>query len=351
MICNQRTGMRRHVNLPIFIPELACPRRCIFCNQGRITGQTHIPAPVEVEGRISQYLATAPADADIEIAFFGGTFTALPLAAQQEYLASARHFIASGRVSSIRISTRPDFISESILDMLKMYSVATVELGIQSFSDAVLSASQRGYDRARAEEACRMVKNAGMALGVQLMIGLPVDSREQCLESCSLSAANGADMARIYPVLVLAGTELASMMEDGRYLPLDLEEAVESSADMLLALENDGIQVIRIGLQSSQDLIPGQSVIAGPYHPAFGELVEQCLYYRLACAEIESHGRSGKRSDCIHLEVPRGQLSKLIGQRRAGIKRLKNEYRLHELTVSEAAERSLTRRVVLKTDV
>lgn len=349
----------RHINLPVFISELACPGRCIFCNQSRITGHERPPTPEQASRIIATCMATVPEDAEVEIAFFGGSFTALPFALQRAYLNAAQSYASSGRIAGIRVSTRPDRINNSTLDLLDHYSVTTIELGVQSFDDRVLAGSRRGYDAATAIRACQLVKSRGFKLSVQLMIGLPGDSRQACRKSVSQSASLGADMARIYPTLVLKDTELADMTEAGSYIPLDLDEAISRAAEMLISMEAHGIQVIRIGLQSNTDLQPGQSIMAGPYHPAFGELVEQFIYYDLASQALEEFSRQGiapnSRKEGLEglsltLLVPAGHLSKMIGQHQANVLRLTAKYRLSSLKVAESPRSHAGRRVELISD-
>ncbi len=270
--------MKRHYNIPVFLPHAACPFRCVFCDQHLITARQTLPTPQEAADIIHRNLTTIPPDAEVEIAFFGGSFTALPLTEQEAYLAAARPFLAGGRVKSLRISTRPDCLSEEIFALLRRYDVRVIELGIQSFDDDVLRASGRGYPAAAAEQGCRAVQEAGFTLGVQLMPGLPGDTPEKSVNAAKKAVALGAKMARIYPTVVLKGTALARMADQGRYTPLTVPEAVETAARMRMVLDAAGIPVIRVGLYVGEELQNPENVRGGAYHSALGELVEQRIF-------------------------------------------------------------------------
>ena len=193
--------MKKHAIIPIFIPHLGCPCQCVFCNQQKITARTKAVSTDEVRETVERYLSTLAGldPSEIEIAFYGGSFTAIPIDAQTAYLEVANEYIDQGRVSSLHISTRPDCIDEEILSNLKRYNVNTIELGVQSFSDEVLRLSKRGHDSKTAREAARLVKERGFKLGIQLMIGLPGDSLESCIYSARETAALSPELARLYP--------------------------------------------------------------------------------------------------------------------------------------------------------
>ena len=279
--------MKKHAIIPIFIPHLGCPCQCVFCNQQKITARTKAVSTDEVRETVERYLSTL-ADLDsseIEIAFYGGSFTAIPIDAQTAYLEVANEYINQGRVSSLHISTRPDCIDEEILENLKCYNVSTIELGVQSFSDEVLRLSKRGHDSDTARKAAKLIKERGFKLGIQLMIGLPGDSLESCIYSARETVALSPELARLYPTLVIDGTELYDMYEDGNYEALSKEEALLRTKEMYKILHKAGINIMRVGLKST-DIIGGSDLSAingGTYHPAFRQLVEG----RIARDEIE----------------------------------------------------------------
>lgn len=264
----------RHYNIPVFIPGGACPFRCIFCDQNKITGKDNLPAPEEIEKIIRQHLATIPqTNTEIEVGFFGGTFTGLAAHQQEQCLKIVLPFIEAGRVRSIRISTRPDFISEGNLELLKKYHVKTIELGAQSMDDEVLTLSSRGHLTEATERASTMITGAGFSLGLQMMIGLPGDSEEKALQTAHRIVELRASETRIYPVLVIAGTELEKMYLTGQYQPLSLEEAIHRTKQIVPVFKSSNVKILRIGLHPSEDLISGNAIVAGPFHPNFRELV------------------------------------------------------------------------------
>lgn len=284
--------MKKHAIIPIFIPHLGCPCQCVFCNQQKITARTKAVSTDEVRETVERYLSTL-ADLDpseIEIAFYGGSFTAIPIDAQTAYLEVANEYIDQGRVSSLHISTRPDCIDEEILENLKRYNVSTIELGVQSFSDEVLRLSKRGHDSDTARKAARLIKERGFKLGIQLMIGLPGDSLESCIYSARETAALSPELARLYPTLVIDGTELYDMYEDGSYEALSKEEALLRTKEMYKILHKAGINIMRVGLKST-DIIGGSDLSAingGTYHPAFRQLVEGEIAYEMLKEQLDA---------------------------------------------------------------
>lgn len=284
--------MKKHAIIPIFIPHLGCPCQCVFCNQQKITARTKAVSTDEVRETVERYLSTL-ADLDpseIEIAFYGGSFTAIPIDTQTAYLEVANEYIDQGRVSSLHISTRPDCIDEEILSNLKRYNVSTIELGVQSFSDEVLRLSKRGHDSDTARKAARLIKERGFKLGIQLMIGLPGDSLESCIYSARETVALFPELARLYPTLVIDGTELYDMYEDGSYEALSKEEALLRTKEMYKILHKAGINIMRVGLKST-DIIGGSDLSAingGTYHPAFRQLVEGEIAYEMLKEQLDA---------------------------------------------------------------
>lgn len=260
--------------LPFFIPHLGCPHRCVFCDQQGISGAASYPRQEEVQAAIAGWREeTVP-----EIAFYGGSFTALSESWQEYFLRPAHQALLAGKISGIRVSTRPDAVSSATLALLRRWGVDTVELGVQSLDDRVLAEAERGHPAAASLAALALLREHGFRTGVQLMPGLPGDSREKSLRGALAIARWRPDMVRIYPTLVLRGTRLHQMYCEGCYQPLRLEEAVATCRDMLAIMEHHGVQVIRMGLQPSAEISPQALVAAGPWHPSFGELVAGALY-------------------------------------------------------------------------
>ena len=278
--------MKRHVNIPIFIPHLGCPNQCVFCNQRTITGKNEFRIEA-VSETVECALRTIPEDTETEIAFFGGSFTGIDFNFMCELLKIAYSYIQSGRVSSIRCSTRPDYINEKILSTLKKYGVRVIELGLQSTSDKVLALTKRAHSFEAEERACKMVVDAGFELVGQMMIGLPGSTLELEEATARFIANVGAKGARIYPTVVFRGTELCEMTENGTYTPLSLEDAITRSARVFKIFRDAQIPVIRIGLCAAENLSAPNSYFAGPNHAALGELVENEFYYELIKKKTE----------------------------------------------------------------
>lgn len=263
----------RHYNIPVFITELACPNRCIYCNQRYISGQRQPVAVEEVVEIIERHLASFQGSYDAQLAFFGGSFTGIDISLQEAYLQAVQPYILEGRISGIRLSTRPDYISKDILEILKHYNVKAIELGAQSLCDEVLRFCERGHSEQDVRTASRMIKSFGIELGLQMMIGLPRDSREKSVETANKIVALGADTTRIYPTLVIEHTRLAELYRSGNYTPLSLEEAVDIASELYQIFTAHSVKVLRVGLHPSEDLISGRELLAGPFHVSFRELV------------------------------------------------------------------------------
>jgi len=266
--------MKNHFTIPIFIPELACPHQCVFCNQRKISGSLTIPGPDEIVQTIQQHLETIPeGERHVEIGFFGGNFTGISITEQEKYLIKAFKMLQDGSVDGIRLSTRPDYIDENILELLKRYRVGIIELGAQSMVDEVLAASGRGHKVADTVNASEMILDHGFELGLQMMIGLPEDTLERSLYTAQKIVELGANNTRIYPTLVIRETTLSELYMLGSYNPLTLEEAVGWSKEVYKIFEKSFVAVIRMGLHPSEGLINGEELVAGPFHPSFKELV------------------------------------------------------------------------------
>lgn len=327
--------MGRHINIPIFIPHLGCPNQCVFCNQRTISGVKAFDIST-VRDAIERNLSTKRDGDTYEIAFFGGSFTGIDRDLMIKLLEIAGEYKSNGSVSAIRCSTRPDYIDEEIIGVLKKYGVDTVELGVQSASDKVLCASKRGHTIEATGRAARLIKDAGITLGGQMMIGLPDSTPEDEILTARAIVSLGAREARIYPTLVFHDTELCSMAKDGEYTPLTLDEAVSRSSGALeIFIEND-VNLLRIGLCESEGLKDGDSFFAGPYHPAMGELVIGEVYYQRILRQVkEANITSGQTVDII---VSNNQASKAIGHKRINKARLLSE---HNIRVRKVLEQNI----------
>lgn len=276
-----------HYIIPIFVSHEGCPHNCVFCNQNTITG---IEQKVDAEftrNTIEQYLRTINRENSIvEVSFFGGTFTAVDINRQKELLAIAKEYKDKGYIDLIHLSTRPDYIDDEILTNLKKYSVDVIELGVQSLDRDVLLKSGRGHSEEDVEKASRLIKEYGFVLGHQIMLGLPGDTFEKDIESTKKSICMKPDIYRIYPALVIKNTPMEIMYNTGIYKPYDLFEAVEISKTIYCMLIANNIKVIRVGLQPTDEINEGKELIAGPFHPAFRELVESSIYNELILDEI-----------------------------------------------------------------
>ncbi len=310
--------MNRRI-LPVFVPHLGCPCRCVFCSQGTIAGQTAVPSGQEVARRIAE--GAAACGSPLEVAFYGGSFTAVDWATQRELLEAVQPFLRAGLVSGIRVSTRPDAIDGEILARLAAYQVGMVELGAQSFCDEVLLAAKRGHTAEDIRNAARQIREQGIALGLQLMAGLPEDSRERCVRSAREAAALRPDGVRIYPVAVLPDTELAAMYRSGAYTPLTVEAAADVCGDMLEVFLEEQIPVFRVGLHPTEAL--AAAVIAGAYHPAMGERSYSAMYLKKMRALLPAALSPGKT---VVFFVHFSEVSKAVGQRRDNLRRLAAEY-------------------------
>lgn len=308
-------------NIPIFVPHRGCPFDCVFCNQKRITGiQTEV-MPSDVRDTVENHLKTLPkSDRRIEVAFFGGSFTGIPIDEQSALLSVAQEFLQKGLIDGIRLSTRPDYIDTDILDNLKKYGVTTIELGVQSMDDNVLKSSNRGHTRMNVINAVRLIKKYPFSIGLQMMTGLPGDTEQKSLYTADEIIALKPDFVRIYPTLTIKDTFLEKMYYEKKYKPQTLEDAVSLAKQLMLKFEESDINVIRVGLQSTGEICESGSVVAGPVHSAFRELVESSIYYDLICRELPLDG-------CTSAEVfvNPAEVSKAVGNKRSNILKFKNE--------------------------
>jgi len=315
---------KKHYIIPIFVPHRGCPHDCIFCNQKRITGQVNNVTAEDAKLIIEKYLRTIKdKQANVEIAFFGGSFTGIPMDEQNSLLALANEYLYRGQIDYIRLSTRPDYINNIIVENLKKYNVKIVELGIQSMDKDVLSAANRGHSPEDVEEAIKLLKQEGFIVGAQLMVGLPKDNEEKALETAKKIVELKPHIARIYPVLVIKDTYLEKMYRYGTYKPLSIEQAVKISKKMLLMLEKSGIKVIRIGLQPTEEMRMGESVVAGPYHPSMRQLVETDIYKDMIIYALKKIYEDNKE---IKIMANPKDFSSVIGQHKSNYKFIKAKY-------------------------
>lgn len=308
----------RHANVALFVPMNGCPHACSFCNQKSITGRAAQPTPRDVVSAARTALQSlGPAAGSAEIAFFGGSFTAVDRGYMLSLLEAAAPFVGSGAFSGIRISTRPDCVDPGILSLLKRYGVDAVELGAQSMDDRVLALNGRGHTAARVEAAAALIRSSGLSLGLQMMTGLFGDTPAGARKTAERLAALSPDCVRIYPAIVLKGTELGRLFLSGAYLPPTLEETVELCAGLLDFFEARGIPVIRLGLHATPEL--ERDRLAGPWHPAFRELCESRRFLRRIRAELA--GRAAPKG-AVTLRVNPRDLSAAIGQRKCNLRAL-----------------------------
>lgn len=332
---------KKHRNIPIFIPHLGCPNLCVFCNQRSISGkQSFVPQSVSLE--IESALDTIPKDCEVEIAYFGGSFTGIDRELMIYLLEIAKKYVyreddGRARVTGIRMSTRPDYVNDEIMNILSRYPVKTIELGLQSMDDEVLAISKRGHSAKQAADACRMIKKAGYSLVGQMMIGLPGSTLEKEIATAKKICELGADGARIYPTVTFYGTELADMAERGEYKMLDLEDAIYRSKEVLKVFNANGVDCIRIGLCASDNLGDLEKVKGGANHPALGELVRGEIYYdslRALFAGMDKNSSIAGKS--FKVAVARGELSIAIGQKQRNKERIMREFGIKELKFSES---------------
>jgi histone acetyltransferase (RNA polymerase elongator complex component) len=265
-----------------------------------------------------------------QIAFYGGSFTALPQDTQKSFLQAVRPFIQSGQIKSIRLSTRPDCISREVLNLLSEYHVETIELGAQSMDDRVLMLSGRGHTEADTANAVTLLKEYSFTVGMQLMPGLPGDSARGFLNTVNKTIALKPDFVRLYPALVIKDTPLEDLYHKGRYAPLSFDEAVSICRDALTRFKQKGIEVVRIGLQSTEELRKPGTIVAGPYHPSFRQYVESSIFLDKMRAILAGKKFLGHKAVIM---VNPSDISASIGQKRSNLGILKKEFSICDITI------------------
>lgn len=329
--------------IPIFIPFLGCPHDCAFCNQVKITNYKDRINKENTIKQIEKYLSYFPKnDNKKEIAFFGGSFTGLETDVMTSYLEIAKDYKKKGIIDRIRLSTRPDYINNSILDILKEYWVDVIELGIQSLDGEVLDANERGHSKEASIKASKMIRDYGFSLGHQIMPGLYKDSFDKTIKTAIESANIGPDMVRIYPTLVIKDTKLEKLYNMGVYKPLSLEEAVEISKEVYMIYSYKNINVIRIGLQPTENINEGKDVVAGPFHPAMRHLVESSLHRDYLEDLIEKN----KLKDQILIKVPGREISIIAGNKKSNKKYFYDKYKI-KLNFQEISEDDFSQGFIL----
>jgi len=314
--------------IPIFVPHLGCPNDCSFCNQKSISGQAKQVTAEDVKQTIEEYLKNFRDDYKyVEVAFFGGSFTGIEEEKQIELLESVQPYIDSKKVNSIRVSTRPDYIDKEVLKRLKKYHVKTIELGVQSSNDYILAKCKRGHTFADVERASKMIRLHGFILGHQMMVGLPESTAIDEMNTAKDLIKLKPKIVRIYPVLVIKGTQLEKEYEGGEYVPLTLNQAVERCKEIMKLFTAKKIQVIRIGLQNTESIKDpsqeGSEVVAGPFHPAFRQLVESNMWYESIVAKIKKINTKVKK---VQIEANPENMNEIIGHKKENIEKLRNTY-------------------------
>lgn len=314
--------------IPIFVPHLGCPNDCIFCNQKSISGQKKNITKEEARKQIDEFLENLKdKKEDKEIAFFGGSFTGIEEEKQNELLELANEYIRDGKVKSIRISTRPDYIDKKILKRLKKYKVKTIELGVQSANDYILKRVGRGHTFEDVKKASKLIRRYGFTLGHQMMVGLPESTRKDEINTAKELIKLKPKIVRIYPVLIVKGTELEKEYKEGKYKPLSVVQAVETCKELLRMFAEKKIEIIRVGLQNTDEISDPQNakseVVDGPYHPAFRQLVESSLWCDSIIDKIKKLNVKVKE---VEVTVNPIDANNVIGHKKENIKKLKEIY-------------------------
>lgn len=320
--------MAKQYIIPIFVPHLGCPNDCTFCNQKSISGQMRQITEEEVDKTIQEYLRNfKEKDIYTEIAFFGGSFTGIDVKTQERLLRLAYRYIKNKKVDGIRVSTRPDYIDKDKLKLLKKYGVKTIELGVQSANDYILKRCKRGHTYKDVVKASKLIRRNGFKLGHQMMIGLPESTWIDELNTAKNLAKLKPKMIRLYPVLVIKKTELEKEYRNNEYEPITLNQAVERCKELCYFFEKKKIKVIRVGLQNT-DIISNpkniqSEVVAGPYHEAFGQLVDDSIWYDKI---LEAIKKINTKVAEIEIEINPSDVNNVIGHKKENLGKMKELY-------------------------
>lgn len=320
--------MKKEYIIPIFVPNLGCPNCCVFCNQRKISGEQRQVTSEDVKNTIEYYLQNFRDDNKyVEVAFFGGSFTGIEESVQNNLLEAVQSYIDEGKVNSIRISTRPDYIDKDTLKRLKHYRVKTIELGVQSTNNYILAKSKRGHTFEDVRIASKLIRKYGFILGHQMMVGLPESTALDEVTTAKNLIKLKPKIVRIYPVLVIKNTELEDMYKKGEYTPLSINQAVERCKEVVKLFNDKNIEVIRIGLQNTEEItdpsIESSQVVAGPYHPAFRQLVESAMWYDAIVGKIK---RLNVKVKEVEVTVNPVDANNVIGHKKENVKNLKELY-------------------------
>ena len=319
--------MKKQYIIPIFVPHLGCPNDCVFCNQKSISGQAKQVTKEDVKNIIEEHLKYIKKDSKVEVAFFGGSFTGIEEAKQEELLEAAYEYIKQKKVDSIRISTRPDYIDKRILKRLKKYKVKTIELGVQSANDYILKKAGRGHTFEDVVKASKLIRWYGFDLGHQMMVGLPESTTVDEINTAKQLIKLKPKMVRIYPVLVIKNTKLEKDYNEGKYKPLTVTQAVEVCKELVKLFVKKHVEVIRIGLQPTDTIANPEDdkseVVAGPFHPAFRQLVESGMWSDVIVEKIKQLNTKVKE---VVVTVNPVDVNNVIGQRKDNINNLREVY-------------------------
>ena len=341
IFCNSSLKHERPLIIPIFLPHMGCPHQCLFCNQTSITGHSHqLPSKAFISHQIERFLSfNGKKRSFTEVSFYGGNFLGLSFDQIVNLLSYVSEFVQDGRVNGIRFSTRPDTIDPKRLELIASFPISTIELGIQSMNDQVLSKVCRGHTTTDIQMAMAYLKKTDYAIGLQMMIGLPGDTFESLIKSARQVVALKPDFVRIYPTLVLAESPLSKWYQLGKYKPLSLSAAIYQTKHLFLMFQKKGIAVVRMGLQASDALSKDDVVLAGPYHPAFGHLVYASIYLDTLRQLIPQIKLQTNKN--VQISVNPKDISIVTGLKKQNLTLLKKEFDLLQIKVMPDASMTI----------
>ena len=320
------SNKKEQYTIPIFIKHKGCPNNCVFCNQKKISGQLTDVTAQDVEDKIEEYLKYySNSKKKIEVAFFGGSFTGIPIDKQIEYLQVANSYVKKGLVGAIRISTRPDYINRNILDTMKKYNVKTIELGVQSMDNEILTLSKRGHTALDVVNASKLIHEYGIVLGHQIMIGLPGSTRESEVYTIKECLKLQPQQLRIYPVYVIPDSELYSMYENSEYKPLSINEAVMRCKAVIYECQKTDISIIRLGLQSTDEITAKNNDLRGPVSDNLAEYVMSALVRDKIEREIKNRQIDDSK---LIINVPQKYVSICVGPKKINKIYFENKYNI-----------------------